>query len=213
VAPEEDRDSEAVAVVVPTVRLVVGAAGCDQGLVDHAARDHRRAEVARRAGLGDSHVADDVAVTAHDVLLSAPAAVGDHAMHDALGPGASSLTTLLASLLGLLLTTLVVTLLGLLGALVDGLLVGLQVFEDFLQVLANSLFSEVVLGVQLFEQVLQVGYLGVLDTGPFGHDLDPILINLVRGFAGQVVVSRLGLVGDLVAIGVLVLDFRLLDGL
>src|SRR5699024_2056021 len=69
-------------------------------------RDHRRTEVARSAGLGDSHVADDVAVAAHDVLLSAPAAVGDHAVHDALGPGASSLTALLASLLGLLLTAL-----------------------------------------------------------------------------------------------------------
>src|SRR5690625_2025754 len=101
VAPEEDGDSEAVAVVVPAVRLVVGAAGCDQGLVDHAARDHRRAEVARSAGLGDSHVVDDVAVAANDVLLGAPAAVGDHLVHDALGPGASGLAALLASLLRL----------------------------------------------------------------------------------------------------------------
>src|SRR5699024_9070165 len=154
----------------------------------------------------------DVAVAAHDVLLSTPAAVGDHAVHDALGPGASSLTALLAGLLGLLLTALVVTLLGLLGALVDRPLVGVQIFENFFQVLAHGLFSEVVLGVQLFEQILQVGDLGVLDTGPLGHDLDPILINLVRGFAGQVLVGRLGLVGDLVAIGVLVLDLGLLDG-
>src|SRR5699024_8075801 len=107
---------------------------------------------ARSAGLGDAHVADDVAVAANDVLLGAPAAVGDHLVHDALGPGASSLTTLLAGLLGLLLTALVVTLLGLLGALVDGLLISLQVLQDFEQLLVGGLFGVSVLAVQIFEQ-------------------------------------------------------------